>query len=77
MKCTCGSWKENIEHITRPLLIEQVRNPKFKPKILPFEFCPWCSEVLQEEEEKDFVDEEDVRLDAQYVRDRLNKQRGM
>lgn len=48
MKCTCQDWKENIDKVNAPLMLQFARNPTttkgYEGK--KFIFCPWCSHLL-------------------------------
>lgn len=50
MKCNCDKWKNNIEKLNGPMVLQQIRNPQYKPNIEIFEFCPWCGKKLENEE---------------------------
>ena len=49
MECNCQDWKENIDELNGPLLLQHARNPQldndYKGKV--FIYCPWCGAILQ------------------------------
>jgi len=48
MECDCKDWKENIEIVNGPLLLQLARNPQLKGYIGKiFKYCPWCSLELK------------------------------
>ncbi len=45
--CVCPTWKANIDKIDAPLILAQIRNPKFLVDFVQFVYCPWCGEALR------------------------------
>lgn len=41
----CDDWAENIEAISRPIRLAQIRSGK-RAKLKTFRFCPWCGREL-------------------------------
>jgi hypothetical protein len=62
MKCTCPDWKPNIEIISGPFILQQLRQPGSVRPCKQFEFCPWCgSKLIGTNEVKEFVPPVPVR----------------
>jgi hypothetical protein len=48
MECFCDDWKENIDKVNAPILLQQARNPHHKFTAKVFGYCPWCGDILHE-----------------------------
>lgn len=44
----CKDWKEGIEKINAPIILQTVRSGEWKYDGKAFVFCPWCGEKLKE-----------------------------
>ncbi len=46
MICTCKDWKENIDILNGPIVLDQLRRgvSDFKMKLITY--CPWCGRYL-------------------------------
>jgi len=44
--CTCSDWRENIEAINGPIVLQQIRSGLHEWRGNPFEYCPWCGSIL-------------------------------
>lgn len=52
MDCTCDTWKNNIDLINAPWVVETGRNPTLARgyRGVRFRFCPWCARPLADVE---------------------------
>ena len=49
MNCSCKEWKENIGKVNGPTILQALRQGTKGYEGVPFKFCPWCGEKLNEE----------------------------
>jgi hypothetical protein len=51
MHCDCKDWKENIEKVNAPLLLQAARQgfQNVGYDGVRFRYCPWCSKMLVED----------------------------
>ena len=46
--CSCQDWKDNIDKINGPIMLEQLRGKSKGYDGVPIRYCPWCGEKLLE-----------------------------
>lgn len=45
--CTCDGWKDNIEKVNGPIVLQSIRSGNLNQYDgKPFTYCPWCGSSL-------------------------------
>ena len=49
--CDCLDWRENIDKVNGPIVLQSIRAGRDLYTGKPFVYCPWCGRCLLEQNE--------------------------
>lgn len=53
MECDCQDWRENIDRVEMPIVLQAIRTSTAGYDGKQFVYCPWCGRGLRESKEAD------------------------
>ena len=54
-KYCCDEWDQNIEKVDGPIMLQSIRAGRDLYDGIPFKFCPWCGNDIEEKLPQDQI----------------------